>query len=570
MNLSFKRLITSLAFATGLVSASYAGTQTNYTLSPQNYTASKTRQYSVYEPDNLSQAAPMVMALHGCKQTQNDVLNDWGLKAAADRYGFILVTPFITSYDGLRNENCWGFWFEQERHEGGGEAEDLVSIAKQVEANYSIDSGKRFITGLSSGGAMTAVAAVTHNEYWTAAASVAGLPYGEDSASVSLSGQCPGYATFHDPSRVSSDMKAELNNEYIIPMMVVAGSNDCTVLVQAAYNLRDAHLLTFGSDSFNSENEALATTDDCSPYYQNLYGCKHKRYTTDGSPNGQTIVETVIHNGPTATQNSLDTDHGHYWIGGDYGNEGKWAVRKGPSMPDIIWDFFDRHSGGCGSSCEPIDIPQCSVLGDNPLEVTLNGSFVDPGATCSDLQGSLPVNADCSEVDDNVAGEYTCTYSATNANGSGVTTRLVKVIDPNATLDTCVVISASPSAHISANRAAAGGSYNLRAISNGDNADIGYAYDSWSSVTLTEGIAGSWYAQTPQACQDDPDDPQDPPTGTCTDWYTTNLSHQTAGRAYYSMGYYTTGGNDSLGAVSGIYTWVKEEQSGIYTAGQCP
>src|SRR5680860_1677116 len=42
----------------------------------------------------------------------------------------------------------------------------------------------------------------------------AGIPYGEDSSSVSLSGQCPGSATFHSVSRVVSDMGAELDDAY--------------------------------------------------------------------------------------------------------------------------------------------------------------------------------------------------------------------------------------------------------------------------------------------------------------------------------------------------------------------
>ena len=88
-----------------------AGQTDSYTLPQQSYNQSRARNYKVYVPSNVQSPAPMVMALHGCKQTNNDVLNDWGLKAAADEYGFILVAPFITSYDGLRNENCWGFWY---------------------------------------------------------------------------------------------------------------------------------------------------------------------------------------------------------------------------------------------------------------------------------------------------------------------------------------------------------------------------------------------------------------------------------------------------------------------------
>src|SRR6185295_15412422 len=114
-------------------SAAVAGTTTSFTMTAKSYTGSRDRQVKVYVPDNLTTPAPMVMALHGCQQTHDDVLRDWGMTAAADRYGFILVTPFITSYDGLRNTNCWGFWLDGHRHQGRGEPEDLHQIALEVE-----------------------------------------------------------------------------------------------------------------------------------------------------------------------------------------------------------------------------------------------------------------------------------------------------------------------------------------------------------------------------------------------------------------------------------------------------
>ena len=85
-------------------------------------------------PDGLTGPAPMVMALHGCRQTHDDVLRDWGMTAAADRFGFILVAPFITSLRRpAQSTNCWGFWFDAHRHQGRGEPEDLHQIALEVE-----------------------------------------------------------------------------------------------------------------------------------------------------------------------------------------------------------------------------------------------------------------------------------------------------------------------------------------------------------------------------------------------------------------------------------------------------
>lgn len=549
-----------------------AGQTHSYTLPQQGYNQSRARDYKVYVPESLATPAPMVMALHGCKQTNNDVLNDWGLTAAADEYGFILVAPFITSYDGLRNENCWGFWFDHHRHEGAGEVEDLHQIAQAVENYFSIDPDRRFITGLSSGGAMATVAAVAHNEYWAAAAPASGLPYGEDSASVSLSGQCPGSATFHSVSRVATDMQNELDDTYPIPLMVLQNENDCTVLKTAADNTRDAHLKVFGDPAFDTPAEAEASSTACAPYYQSNYNCEHTRYTRDSTLGSRSVVETVYLDGPLATPNMQDTDHGHYWVGGEHGNNGKWSIRVGPSYPDIIWDFFSRNSR---DRTDPEGFPVITLIGDNPMTVNIGTTFTDPGATGEDTEdGSLTVNADCSDVDTSTAGSYTCTYSATDSDDNTTTKdRAVNVVDPNAPIETCEQATASPNAHISAGRAYAGGSYDLRALTSGDDVDIGGSFDTWSSVTLHEGEPGFWYASKPAACSGSGDGGDGGNDGggefACQDWNDTNLNHDVAGRAYYAGGYFSTGGDDTLGALSGTYTWVKETSDGFFEAGAC-
>ena len=481
-----------------LALSALAGATESFTFRAKSYAGSRDRNYQVYVPSGLSAPAPMVMALHGCRQTQEDVLRGWGLTAAADRYGFILVAPFITSYDGLRNTNCWGFWLDQHRHQGRGEPEDLHQIALEVEARHSIDPARRYITGLSSGAAMAVVASVAHNEYWAAAASAAGLPYGEDAASVSLSGQCPGSATFHSVDRVARDMRAELDNVYAIPIMVLQNERDCTVVQPAGRNLRDAPLKVFGDAAHDTPDEARATQRTCAPVFGDDYGCQQVVYTGDGAAGSRSIVETVFYNGPLATPNTADTDHGHYWVGGENGNDGKWSIKRGPSYPDIVWDFFSRHPR---QGAAPTGRPRITLNGANPMQINLGQAFVDPGATASDPEdGALPVTADCSTVDTGRAGSYTCTYRATDSAGNAASaSRTVVVADPNA--PSCQTVNASPLAHIAAGRAAAGGWFYLRALSIGDRLDIGFAWDSWSSVTLYEGAPGRWYARPPDACR---------------------------------------------------------------------
>lgn len=402
-----------------------AGTLSSFELGPQGYGGSQLRRVQVYVPDGLSGPAPMVMALHGCQQTEQNVLQDWGLRAAADRYGFVLVAPFITRYDGLRNTNCWGFWLDQHRHQGAGEVEDLRRIGQEVERRWRIDPARRYITGLSSGGAMTVVASVAHNEYWAAAASAAGLGYGEDAASVSFSG-CPGSATFHSVDRLVADMRAERDNGYAIPLMVLQNQRDCTVLGRAGELLRDAQLKLLGDAAHDTPAEAQAAETACSPAFGTDHACRHTRYTVDALPGSRSIVETVFYSGPVATPSASDTDHGHYWIGGEQGLDGNWALRQGPSYPDIVWSFFARHPRTDGGTAPPPPPP--------------------PPAT------------------------------------------------------DCTGTAASPVAHVGAARAVRGGLFNLRALATADQRDIGFAYDSWSSVRLYQVSAGRWQQARPASC----------------------------------------------------------------------
>ena len=65
-----------------------------------------------------------------------------------------MVYPFITSYGGLREENCWGFWMDEQIHEGRGEVQDLAGIIAEVRRDYRVDPDRIHIAGLSSGAAM--------------------------------------------------------------------------------------------------------------------------------------------------------------------------------------------------------------------------------------------------------------------------------------------------------------------------------------------------------------------------------------------------------------------------------
>ena len=108
----------------------YAGTLQQKLFKAKSYPGSRDRQYRVFVPSSFNgqDVVPMVMVLHGCQQTELNMINETRFKDIAERENFIIVYPFITTYDGLRDVNCWGFFLDQHIHKGAGEVEDLRQI----------------------------------------------------------------------------------------------------------------------------------------------------------------------------------------------------------------------------------------------------------------------------------------------------------------------------------------------------------------------------------------------------------------------------------------------------------
>jgi poly(hydroxyalkanoate) depolymerase family esterase len=269
----------ALLLASAPLSAS-GGEFGHTTFSAKAYSGSRERRYQVFVPSayNGRDAVPMVMVLHGCKQTEQNMINETRFKELAERENFIVVYPFITSYDETRGPNCWGFWFHQHIHEGAGEVEDLYGIGREVEATFKIDPERRYVTGLSSGAGMSVALAVARSEYFAAAGAAAGLPYSERSSSIGL--VCANPGIFQSISAAVEAMRKEQKSaadRRVIPIMTIHSRNDCTVNPKASEIIRDSWLRRYGV------SEAVTATSDCS---QEGVACTQTKYGPAGPVGG--------------------------------------------------------------------------------------------------------------------------------------------------------------------------------------------------------------------------------------------------------------------------------------------
>lgn len=143
-----------------------------------------------YVPPGLKENAPLVVVLHGCGQSAEIYGHGAGWVGLADQFGFALVLP--EQQESNNQSRCfnwfngfswndyfpWNFqWIGSDIDRDKGEAESIVSMLTNAIKTHRLDQRRVFVTGLSGGGAMTAVMLATYPELFAGGAVLAGVPY---------------------------------------------------------------------------------------------------------------------------------------------------------------------------------------------------------------------------------------------------------------------------------------------------------------------------------------------------------------------------------------------------------
>jgi poly(hydroxyalkanoate) depolymerase family esterase len=129
----------------------------------------------IYIPKSFRKNGPLVVVLHGSTQSPESYNLGSGWSTLADACGLALLFPRQN-----RTNNAIGSfnWFEMgDNHRGKGEPLSIRQMIAEVVSSHEVDPSRVFITGLSSGGAMTAVMLAAYPEVFAGGAIIAGLPY---------------------------------------------------------------------------------------------------------------------------------------------------------------------------------------------------------------------------------------------------------------------------------------------------------------------------------------------------------------------------------------------------------
>lgn len=126
-------------------------------------------------PAGLPANAPLVVAMHGCSQSAASYDAETGWQMLADRWGFALVLPQQQSANN--SSTCFNWFQSGDTARGQGEALSVKQMVDRMIADHAINPARVYVTGLSAGGAMTAVMLAAYPDVFAGGAVVAGLPY---------------------------------------------------------------------------------------------------------------------------------------------------------------------------------------------------------------------------------------------------------------------------------------------------------------------------------------------------------------------------------------------------------
>ncbi|MEU4553171.1 extracellular catalytic domain type 1 short-chain-length polyhydroxyalkanoate depolymerase [Micromonospora violae] len=128
-----------------------------------------------YRPDGLPANSPAVVLLHGCAQDAAGYFANSGWQKYADQWKFSLIVAQQPS--GNNASSCFNFFEAGDTTRGQGEALSIKQMVDHAKTNFAVNGSRVYVSGLSAGGAMSAVMLATYPDVFAAGSIIAGIPY---------------------------------------------------------------------------------------------------------------------------------------------------------------------------------------------------------------------------------------------------------------------------------------------------------------------------------------------------------------------------------------------------------
>jgi poly(hydroxyalkanoate) depolymerase family esterase len=284
-----------------------------------------TRSYKVYIPSGyIGQEVPLVVMLHGCTQSPNDIAAGTQMNTLAEEHIFLVAYP--AQAQGANMNKCWNWFKASDQQRGRGEPSLVAGITRQIIEEYNVAGGRVYVAGMSAGGAMAAIMAEAYPDLYAAVGVHSGLAPGAAHDMPSA------FAAMHQggPPTLRRDVPtatATGQSSRIVPAILFHGDLDKTVHPRNANHLLE-HF--WAAKTTASREEAGGSTPRGTVRQGQVPGGHAYTRATYRDAGGRAVVERWTVHGL-----------GHAWSGGS--PSGSYTDPQGPEASAEMVRFFNQH-----------------------------------------------------------------------------------------------------------------------------------------------------------------------------------------------------------------------------------
>ncbi len=321
--------------------------------SPQNLAGSWQQNVSIdgfnsvhiYTPDtnsSIGSGKSLLVVLHGCVQPINNFLTA-KLEGAAEAHGMVIAVPDAMNKAGY---SCWSYW-QGAISRTSGDYKNLINLANTMSSDTSrnIDPKQVYITGLSSGGAMSAQTACLAPDVFAGVAPSAGPTIGTSSNSAITTCETVSTTTF----KSRCEGYAGSAKSHFSTQIAAIGHGTADTTVNTCYNQQNANgfASVYGVNQLSGSNNITESA-------------------------GHTASETLWQNNRVSMLWFDNLDHS--WSGG-VGASGDYIADNSINFADYLGQFFADNNQRVDRNAGPVISNHSAVENNNSL--VISGNAVD-------------------------------------------------------------------------------------------------------------------------------------------------------------------------------------------------
>jgi poly(hydroxyalkanoate) depolymerase family esterase len=278
------------------------------------------RRYKLFIPGgyNGSMALPLVVMLHGCTQDPDNIARGTRLNDLAEERSVLVAYPEQPETANIRK--CWNWYDAAHQKRDAGEPALIAAITRQVMKDYRVDEKRVYVAGISAGGAMAIVAALTYPDLYAAVGSHSGIPLGAATSLGEALSAMQGHGK--DPASLATSATTVMGaRSRAIPGIVFQGGKDAVVNSANAAQIVAQLVAVQGKQPDNKPTAASPEKRD--------------------SADGYHYLRTIQGSGDGTVELWLIDELGHAWSGGSA--DGTFTDTHGPNATKEMLRFFLEH-----------------------------------------------------------------------------------------------------------------------------------------------------------------------------------------------------------------------------------